>query len=73
MGHVLIYSGILLEFWVECWWLILLDKSVPKIEHQAQILQNIYNTKKKPLSTSNSAPACLSLDFINELLDKMHS
>ena len=73
MGHVRIYSGILLEFWFECWWLILLAKSVPTIEHLAQILQNIYNTKKNLWVHQIQSPACLSLDFINELLDKMHS
>ena len=63
--------GILTECWVECWWLVLLAKTVS--EHQVQILQNTYNTKKKHWVHQIQSPACLSLDFINELLDKMHS
>lgn len=69
MGHVLIYAGILLEFWVECWRLILLAKSLPKIERQAQILQNTYNKKIHQIQSPHASP----LISLRELLDKMHS
>lgn len=70
MGHVRIYSGILLEFWFECWWLILLAKSVPTIEHLAQILQNIYNTKKTSEYIKFSPPHASPLISLTSYLIK---